>query len=37
MLLTLHSVDRVEFLEQFKKEADFIGYFVLQDNMPSAA
>jgi hypothetical protein len=37
MFLTLHSVDRIEFLEQFKKEADFIGYFVLQDNLPSAA
>jgi hypothetical protein len=30
MFLTLHSVDRSEFLDLFKKEADFIGYFVLQ-------
>jgi hypothetical protein len=29
MFLTLNNVDRTEFLEEFKKEADFIGYFVL--------
>jgi hypothetical protein len=30
MFLTLNNVDRAEFLEEFKKEADFIGYFVLE-------
>jgi hypothetical protein len=34
MFLTLHSADRTEFLEEFKKEADFIGYFVLRRNIP---
>lgn len=30
MHLTLNNIDRSEFLDEFKKEADFIGYFVLQ-------
>jgi hypothetical protein len=29
MFLSLSSADRSEFLEGFKREADFIGYFVL--------
>jgi len=29
MFLTHNNVDRTAFLEEFKKEADFIGYFVL--------
>lgn len=32
MFLTHNAVDRDEFLAEFKKEADFIGFFVVQWN-----
>jgi hypothetical protein len=35
MFLTHNNVDRTEFLEEFKKEANFIGYFVLQRPGPA--
>jgi hypothetical protein len=37
-MLTLHSVDRTEFLGRIQKGSRLsIGYFVLQDNTPPAA
>jgi hypothetical protein len=34
MFLSPDSIGRTEFLDEFKKEADFIGYFVLERKQP---